>query len=640
MTMASDSIPYAVAFLSSLVLTLLLTPVVRAGARALGMVDRPDPRRINKVPIPRGGGLAIVLGVFVPYAILHCVTERPCMQGLDDASAYKLAAIAVFVSLVGLTDDRFSLRPRVKLALQLVAAVLVWAWAGLGFRTLWPSLPAWVDFVITVFWVTGAINAFNLIDGLDGLASGISFIAVLGMAGSLFVSSNPQATLFYFAMLGGILGFLRYNFHPASVFLGDCGSMFLGFVVSVLPLASQAPNSFMVSVGVPLLAMGVPIFDTTLAILRRALRGLIGGKKAAKNGVMQPDSDHLHHRILRSSGLNQRKAAWILYSLAAGCVVVGLVGMMLQSRAAGFWLASLALAAYVIFKDSRIELFDAGRYLNELAHSKDITSRRMVSVLAAPLYVFFDILALSGVYFFCEWTLNLDIDLRDLRTELPIRVASTFAFLVVFRTYRTVWSRALVSNYVRMLVACALGAAAGSVFIYYWPSLSVDRMKAFTILYWALSFVAMSSVRMVRGVVRDMFYALDCARIVGRKDVSRILVYGAGLRYRSFRRELVRSASGNNRIIVGMLDDDVCLRGRYIGGIKVLGTINQAPEIITEVNADAVVVACEMPESWMRVVRKLLEPTGVKVSVFSFSERPLSEFAAECGDNKGKENQK
>ena len=625
--MIADCIPYVVAFLSSLALTLLLTPGVRAGARALGMVDKPDPRRINKVPIPRGGGLAIVIGVIVPYAILHCVTGRPCFRGLSDAAAYKLAAIAVFVSLVGLADDKFSLKPRVKLALQLVGAVLVWAWAGLGFRTLWPSLPAWADFLMTVFWVTGAINAFNFIDGLDGLAAGLSFIAVLGMAGSLFIVSNPRATLFYFAMLGGILGFLRYNFHPASVFLGDSGSMFLGFVVSVLPLVSQTPNSFLVSVGVPLLAMGVPIFDTTLAILRRSVRKLIGGGKSRETGgVMQPDSDHLHHRILRSSGLNQRKAAWVLYALAAGCVAVGLFGMLLQSRAAGFWLAALALATYVIFKDSRIELFDAGRYLNELAHTKNITSRRRVSVLAAPLYVVFDILAMSGVYFFCAWTLNLDVDLHDLRTELPIRVSSTFAFLVVLRTYRTVWSRALLSNYVRMLIACAAGAVAGSVFIYYWPSLSVARLKAFTILYWALTFVALSSVRMVRGVVRDIFYALDCARIVGRKDVSRILVYGAGLRYRSFRRELVRRASGNNRIIVGMLDDDVCLRGRYIGGIKVLGTINQAPEIITEVNADAVVMACEAPEAWMRVVRKILEPTGVKVSVFSFSERPLQDF--------------
>ena len=632
--MIEDAIPYAIVFFSSLVLTLALTPLVRAMSRRLGMVDKPDPRRINKVPIPRGGGLAIVAGVLLPYMVFHLVTGRPCVQGLEDSSAYRLAVLAVLVSLVGLADDRYSLSPRVKLLLQCVAAALVWLWAGLGFGALWPEIPGWLDCLMTMFWVVGAINAFNLIDGLDGLASGLAFIAVLGMAGALFIASNPQTALFYFAMLGGLLGFLRYNFHPASVFLGDCGSMFLGFVIAVLPLASQIKDSFLVSVGVPLLAMGVPIFDTSLAILRRTVRRLIGGSSAAGQ-VMTADSDHLHHRILRAVGLNQRKAAWILYMLAAGCVFVGLVGMLLKSRAAGFWLAALALAAFVIFKDSSIELFDTGRLLNDLAHPGTSVSRRRLSVLTAPLYVFADVLILTGVYFFCVWTLNIEVDLHALRTELPIRVVSTFACLVFFRAYRTVWSRAMVSNFARLMIACAVGVVVSSVFVYYWPSLPAARLRAMTLLFGALSFVGIASVRVLRGIVRDLFYAIDCSRIVNKPDVSRVLVYGAGLRYRAFRRELVRKTTANTRIIVGIIDDDICMRGRYIGGLRVLGTINQAPEIIERMKVDAVVVACEMPESWMRVVLKILRPTGVKVSLFAFSETQLPEFP-ERGQRKEK----
>ena len=197
------------AFIGSLATTLVLTPIVREMNAKFGMIDYPEARRVNTVPVPRGGGMAVVAGVLLPYAVFHAVTGRPCVQGLEDAAAVRLAAIAVFVSLVGLADDRFSLRPRVKLALQLLAASLVWAWAGLGFHVLWPHLPAWADFLMTVFWVTGAINAFNLIDGLDGLAAGLALIAVVGIAGSLFFAKNPQATLFYFAMMGGLLGFLR-----------------------------------------------------------------------------------------------------------------------------------------------------------------------------------------------------------------------------------------------------------------------------------------------------------------------------------------------------------------------------------------------------------------------------------------------
>ena len=625
--MIEDVLPYLAAFLAPLVVTLLATPVVRELNRRLGMVDKPDPRRINKVPIPRGGGVALVFGVLVPYLAFHLVTGRPWIQGLSDPQAYALSALAVAIALLGFADDRFSLPPKAKLLGQVVVAVLVWAWAGLGFRVLWPALPVGLDCLLTVFWIVGAVNAFNLIDGLDGLASGLALIAVVGMAGALFFMRNPQATLFYFALAGGLLGFLRYNYHPASVFLGDAGSMFLGFTVSTLPLASQVPNSFLVSVGVPLLAMGVPIFDTALAILRRSVRHLLArrlpGTDAKAGEVMTADADHLHHRILRAAGLNQRKAAWILYVCAASLVVTGLVAMLLKSHAAGLWLAALAVSAVVIFKDAKIELFDAGSLLNAVAHASDRQSRRRFAVLSVPFYVFFDLFALVAVFFVCAWALRMPLDLHAIRAHLSVRVFSTFAFLVFFRAYRTAWSRALPSNYVRLFLACAFGSVAGSVFVYYWPSLSIFQLKAMTLAYAVVAFTALLVLRAFRGLVRDVFYAVDCSRLVARKDVSRSLVYGAGLRYQAFRRELVRTTAANDRIIVGLLDDNVYLKGRYIGGIRVCGTINDAPSVVNALNVDAVVVACRVSDDWLKVVREILRPTGVKLTLFSVSETPV-----------------
>lgn len=625
--MIEDVLPYLAAFLAPLVVTLLATPLVREMNRRLGMVDKPDPRRINKVPIPRGGGVVLVFGVLVPYLAFHLVTGRPWIQGLSDSQAHALSILSVAIALLGFADDRFSLSPKVKLFGQVVVAVLVWAWAGLGFRILWPALPAGLDCLLTVFWIVGAVNAFNLIDGLDGLASGLALIAIVGMAGALFFMRNPQATLFYFALAGGLLGFLRYNYHPASVFLGDAGSMFLGFTVSTLPLASQVPNSFLVSVGVPLLAMGVPIFDTALAILRRSVRHLLARRLPetdAKAGeVMTADADHLHHRILRAVGLNQRKAAWILYVCAAALVVTGLVAMLLKSHTAGLWLAAFAVSSVVIFKDAKIELFDAGSLLNAVAHASDRQSRRRFAVLSVPFYVFLDLFALVAVFLVCAWALRMPLDLHMLRTQLLVRVFSTFAFLVFFRTYRTAWSRALPSNYVRLFLACAFGSVAGSVFVYYWPSLSIFQIKAMTLAYAVVAFTALLVLRAFRGLVRDVFYAADCSRLVARKDVSRILVYGAGLRYQAFRRELVRTTAANDRMIVGLLDDNVYLRGRYIGGIRVYGTINDAPSVIRALNADAVVVACRVSDDWLKVVREILRPTGVKLTLFTFSETPV-----------------
>lgn len=620
------SVPYLIAFLGALVLTLVLTPVVREMNRRLGMVDKPDPRRINKVPIPRGGGLALVLGVFVSYSVFVLVSGRPPLQGdgVTDAMFWKLALLGVAIAVLGLVDDRFSLPPKVKLLGQLVVAVLVWAWAGLGFRQLWPSLPAWLDCVMTVFWITGAVNAFNLIDGLDGLASGLALIATIGMAGTLFLVENPQQALFYFAFAGGLVGFLRYNYHPASVFLGDCGSMFIGFILATLPLASQAPNSFLVSVGVPLLAMGVPIFDTALAILRRSVRHLIRRRDKSETGndkVMTADADHLHHRILRSVGLNQRKAAWILYAMATGLVAFGLFGISLRSRAAGLWLFALAVAAVVIFRDmARVELFDAGRLLNAMVRDKDVDSRRRFGRMRVPFYVAFDIFAMIAVYFLCVWALRMPLSKATLRVGFPVQILATFLCLVFFNTYRTAWSRAMVSNFVRLFLACCLGAVITAVATYYAPVHFSGHIKAMTLAYAASSFAALMFVRIFRGIVRDVFYAIDCSRLKDRPEVSRVLVYGAGLRYRAFRRELIRTTTANNRMIVGLLDDDILLRGQYIGGIRILGTLQQAPEIIREQKIDAVVITCQVTDEWLKIVKQILAPTGVKVTLFSFAE--------------------
>ena len=621
MSFAAKVLPYVIPFLGSLALTLVLTPLVREMNRRMGMVDKPDPRRINTVPIPRGGGIAILLGISISYSLFVFFSGRPILAGIENVRALRMAALAFAISMLGLADDKFSLPAKVKLLGQLVVAFLVWWWGGLGFSDLWPSIPPVVDCLLTVFWIAGAVNAFNLIDGLDGLASGLALIAVIGMAGGCFFVQNSQATIFYFAIAGGLLGFLRYNYHPASVFLGDSGSMLIGFLLSTLSLASHVPNSLMVSVGVPMLAMGVPIFDTSLAILRRMIRRLIARTAEDATGqVMTADSDHLHHRILRSVGLNQRKAAWILYGSATAVVLTGLVAMFLESHAGGLWLAAVAVFSVVIFKDATIELFDAGRLLNTVAHTRDTHSRRRMAVWSVPFYVFVDLLVLVAVFFVCSRALRFEFSVHMVRALLPVRVFSVFFFLVLFRTYRTVWSRAVGSNYARLLLACTFGSLAGSVFIFYWPSTAPAHFYAMTLFYGIVSFVALLAVRHVRSLVRDLFYALDCSRLLHRKDVSRVLVYGAGLRYRSFRRELVRTTSANDRIIVGLLDDDVYLKGNYIGGLRILGTLNEAPEIINEVNADAVVIACDISDEWLAVVKKILAPTGVKVTRFAFSE--------------------
>ena len=627
--------PFAIVFFAALALTLVLTPIVREINRRLGMVDKPDPRRIDKVPIPRGGGVALFLGLFGSFVVYVLVTGTRWVGSGVGTHPMRLAVLALAVFLVGLADDKWSLPPKLKLLGQIAVAFATWAWGGLGFHTLWPSLPAVFDCIITVFWIVGAVNAFNLIDGLDGLASGIALIAVLGMAGSLMFFGSPDQTIFHFAFAGALVGFLRYNYNPASIFLGDSGSMLIGFLVATLPLATQTENSFLVSVGVPMLAMGVPIFDTSLAILRRSIRHLIFKRenRAASAGdsaqVMTADHDHLHHRILRATGLDQRKTAWILYLITLVAVFFGLSGVVLKSRAAGLWIVAFAAACVIVFRDmARVELFDAGKLLASFAHDRARTNRRRWAKLIVPFYVVFDIMALVGTFFVTFYAMQFPVTKTVCRVALPINVSAAFAALVFFRTYVTVWSRAMASNFVRLLLACAFGAVIGGFGVYYAPNtlpshIATSEMFGAVLVNFLLSFILIATSRLARPVVRDLFYALDCSRLRGRKDVSRMLIYGAGLRYRSFRRELVRRTTANNRIIVGLLDDDVLMRGQYIGGIKVYGTLMEAPAIINELNADAVVVACEVSDQWLNVIRKTLAPTGVKITHFNFIEKEI-----------------
>ena len=614
--------------LVSFALGYFLTPMCREMARRMGMVDKPSARRINKTPIPRAGGLAVYLATTLTLFAYTLVTGARVSPLFSNEVMYRMMGLAGALVVVGLLDDRFGLPPLVKLAGQIGVALGTFFWCNVGFHTI-PILnwiPDWLDCFCTVFWIVGAINAFNLIDGLDGLATGLALIAAIGMGGALFFIGYPQATLAYFVFAGACLAFLRYNFHPASVFLGDTGSMFIGYTLSALALTMKSSDSLFVSVGVPILAMGVPIFDTALAIIRRTLRAVLKreehGVDQGNSKVMQADTDHLHHRILRKF-VSQRKAAGVLYGLAVFFVAVGFGGLALRDRAAGLYIVAFIVAVVIVVRDMRrIELWDAGRLLNTMAHAPDLASRRRRRLVAIPYYVIMDVVVLVAVSLFTDLAMGQRITAYTLHTGMPLRVAPVFFCLILFRAYSTVWSRAMISNYMRLVAACFVGTMVGSagLILFHYPH---SRLMAYSALYFALSTLAVGGVRLLRPVLRDFFYALDRGRLADDPKTSRIVVYGAGLRYNMFRRELVRSSTRNTRVIVGLLDDDLLLRGLHIGGQRVYGTLEQAKSVLKKLRADSVVIACVLTPERLAVAKKILAEAGVKVSVWSCEEREV-----------------
>ena len=622
-------LPYAYSFIAALVATLVLVPPVRRLNMKLGMIDMPGGRRINKTAVPRGGGIALASGLVLSYAVVCTLTgihPLPGVAGFSRGCFWTLMALAAAMSAVGYADDKFSMPPKLKLFAQIAIALGAWHFAGLGFFRLWPDLPQWLDCAITVLWICGAVNAFNLIDGIDGLASGLALVAVLGMAGTLLITNRGASSMFYIAFAGSLIGFLRYNSNPASIFLGDAGSMFIGFLVATIPLALQTPNSLLVSVGMPVLAMGVPVFDTALAILRRTIRR-IAGARSGKGGdnVMKADCDHTHHRILRAVGLDQRKAARILYAVAAFFVGAGLVGTALESRAGGLWLLAVAVGSVVVFKDvAQMEFFESGLLARDLVLSRDKKSRRRVARLSVPLLVVADLVSLAAAFLLCSAAASDRIDdaRRIFRVALPVMSASVFFALVSTNIYKRVWSRATTVDFIALFISCCFGTVAGVLILSYAVGfvLPPPMLAAFAAAFPAISFAFMSIPRLLRPAVRDVLYSIDRAKAAASTGVSRILVYGSGLRCRAFTKELVRTMSSCGRVVVGIIDDDIILRGRIIGGVKVVGTLFHAPTAIKELRADAVVIACQMSEERLGLVRKTLAPTGVKLTRFSLME--------------------
>ncbi|MFO0714535.1 MAG: MraY family glycosyltransferase [Sandaracinus sp.] len=312
------------ALVLALVVAAAVTPLVRHLAHRAGVVDQPGGRRVHTRVVPRLGGIAVVLGFYAPLAALAFTqSEVASLFFADPLRSVGLACGGIVIASLGAWDDVRGVRAWHKLAVQLVAALIAWA---CGFRMEHLTLPFVGDLDLGVFglpftllWIAAVINAMNLIDGLDGLAGGIAFFACLTNFVVAALNGNPMVMLLAAALGGAILGFLLYNFNPATIFMGDSGSMFLGFVLATTSMmGASIQGSTTVAILVPLISLGVPIMDTLFAMLRRILE---------RRPIFSPDRGHIHHRLL-DLGITHRRAVLILYGVSivftAGAITIAL----------------------------------------------------------------------------------------------------------------------------------------------------------------------------------------------------------------------------------------------------------------------------------------------------------------------------
>lgn len=559
----STLVPPAVSF----ALALALTPVVRLAARRFGLIAKPKTDRWHKKPTAMMGGVAIWLSVLITYVLFLPHTPQ----------TWVIVAVSTFLFFVGLIDDVIRTKPYQKLIGQIVGAAAI---VNYGLTLPWTRF-AFVNVLITIFWLIGITNAINLLDNMDGLATGIAAIASAFLTVNFIASGQPVEAVMMGVFTAALLGFLVYNSNPASIFMGDSGSMFIGFFLAstaLINLSGGRSRSFLPVLAVPILVLFIPIFDTTFVTILRKLSG-----RAASQG----GRDHTSHRLV-ALGMSERRAVWMLYGFAA---ISGLLAMAVRALRPDVSIALLFGFTIVL---TLLGVYLAGVRVYE-------EESQVLAAREKPLFAFlidfsykrriFEVLMDVGLIMLAHWSAYAltiqgfsDSPARNvfLRT-LPIVVVVRLAAFLFFGVYRGIWRYTSIDDFVGFAKAVAAGSVVSMLII-----LFRFRFQGFSRAVFVIDAVMMlmllAGSRMAFRVFRQLLPAGETSS--GR----RALIYGAGDAGELLLRELL-----NNRELhctpVGFMDDDPKKRGKVIHGLPVFGGNGMLHKIVTDHKIEQVVIS-------------------------------------------------
>jgi UDP-GlcNAc:undecaprenyl-phosphate/decaprenyl-phosphate GlcNAc-1-phosphate transferase len=551
--------------LVALALSLVLTPLVRAFARRYGVIARPRSDRFSSRPTAMMGGVAIYLSVLAAFLLFAPHTrEGWVVMG---------ASTALF--FVGLVDDFLHIKPYQKLIGQVLGASAV-VYFGLLLPWGWGASAA---MLLTIFWLIGITNAINLLDNMDGLAAGISAIAAVFIAASFAGNGQMTEAVMLSAFAAALVGFLVYNTNPASVFMGDCGSMFVGFFLAstaLLSASGERGRSFIVVIAVPVLILFIPIFDTTLVTVVRKLSG-----RAASQG----GRDHASHRLV-ALGLSERRAVWMLYAFAGAS---GLLAMMVRQFEYHTGIAMVLGFAVVL---TLVGVYLAGVKVYDEAEVQAAREKPLVSFLVDLSYkrrifeVLLDVLLVILAYYFSYVTLfgsDLGPEVwRLFLSTIPVLIFVKMTALLVAGVYRGLWRYISLDNLIVYAKAVAGGTVASVLAL-----LFAFRFEGFSRAVFVLDgmffFLMLAGSRVAFRLFRQLLPAPSAG---GR----RVLIYGAG----DAGELLLREMRNNLRLQytpVGFVDDDPFKKGKVIHGLRVFGGNGHLRRICQEQSVEEVLIS-------------------------------------------------
>lgn len=560
---------YALSLALSFGLSVPATFAVRAGARRLGLVAKPRADRWHRKPTSLFGGV----GIFVAFIITYLI-QRPAAAEGDDLLV--LCAAGMFV--VGLVDDRITLKPYTKLVAQIVLSTIL---TMSGRRLHWLVSPV-LDQGLTIFWLVGITNAINLLDNLDGLAGGVAAIASAYLVYFCHASGQYAEAMLAATFCGAVLGFLVFNVNPASIFMGDCGSLFLGFflggLASVTPAAGTRQNVLVV-LWVPVLLLLIPIVDTTLVTVSRKIHG---------RPVSQGGRDHTSHRLV-ALGLSDRAAALVLWALSAASG-----GLAMLTRQLDLPVIVLVVPAFGMVLLLFLVFIGRVKVYEPVTTESDSRGRALLPTLAdfaykRRLFEVLNDLAIIVLAYYAAFLLRFDgalptTEYTQFLNSLPVLISVQAVVLLLLGLYRGLWRYTSMSDLVTVIKAVG-GAWTASVVVL----TLVYRLEGFS-----RGVLVMDGVLLLAGLTGSrVFFRLlrtYLERFRDHSEARRALIYGAGDGGELLARELL-----NNRNLglhpVGFLDDDPAKHGRVIHGLRVLGNLERLNDMTGSDTIDEVVVS-------------------------------------------------
>jgi UDP-GlcNAc:undecaprenyl-phosphate GlcNAc-1-phosphate transferase len=607
---ASNLIPPAVSF----VLALALTPVVRTLARRWGFVAKPKIDRWHKNPTAMMGGVGIWLAVIITYLTLVPHTQQ----------GWVVVGAASFLFFVGLVDDWLHVKPYQKLIGQVIGAAIV---VNYGLVLPWTrALP--INMVITIFWLIGITNAINLLDNMDGLATGIAAIASCFLTFNFLSGNQMTEAVMMGIFAAALLGFLIYNANPASIFMGDSGSMFIGFFLASAALVNVSggrSRSFVPVLAVPILVLFIPIFDTTFVTILRKLSG-----RAASQG----GRDHTSHRLV-ALGMSERRAVWMLYGLAG---LSGLLAIMVSKAKpdvsialiAGFTLVLTLLGVYLAGVKGYDEEADvrAARDKPLFAFLVDFSyKRRIFEVLLDVVLIVLAYWSAYAIKF--EPFSNSPAWKLFLRT-LPVLVVVRLAAFLLFGVYRGIWRYTSIDDLMAFAKAVAAGSVVSLVIV-----LFKFRFQGFSRTIFVIDALVMLML-LAGSRVAFRFFRQVLPAANGEKS-QRVLIYGAGDAGELLLRELL-----NNRELsyapVGFIDDDPKKQGKVIHGFRVFGGNGMLGKIVSDQQIEQLLISTprisaeRLAEITRECEARNIELKRMSIRIESITDSPLTSIARAASD--------